>query len=164
MFFQLPNFVTTSIFCYSQSFFSLKSVCFFRSAFVLRAAEYRAGSSLDCTLTFQLFQCQHGNLTRGPCSFIIVFSPHTSVFFYRDQETNRRLKNVSGKSFSFFFNLMIWLFCLSCFCDVTINSPDKGQKSCKLMHKNNLLFCTCIMYRDLMNSANVIFNVGHSRV
>lgn len=113
---------------------------FFHSAFVLCAAESRADSSLDCTLTFQLFQCQHGNPTRGPCSFIIIFSPHTSAFFHRDQETNRRLKNVSGKSCSkFLYDLMIWLICLSCLRNVTKNSLNICQLSSILLHKNNLL-------------------------
>lgn len=87
---------------------SLWNVFVFLSAFVLPCVrEFRAGCSLDCALTFQLFHCP----TQRPwqaaplffhCHFIYTHKHTLTPLFSavspcRHQETNRRLKNVSEK-------------------------------------------------------------------
>lgn len=83
--------------------------------------ESEAGNSLDCALSFQLFHYPTHKLNNDAlCFFFVFFYFHlvsytwTSKFCFcfspRDQETSRRLKNVSDFLFYFIYFIHFHIF------------------------------------------------------
>lgn len=120
------------------SFFPEMCICYCPLAFVLLCESgWRAGSRLDCALSFQLFHCPTHTLnTNALCSFIVIFShthtPLLSALFLPQAPGDRQeAEKCEWKhiSFDFFLPFFLWacFFFFACSFSITKNLKHNVQ-------------------------------------